>query len=360
MRLFKFLLIAITSVLCLYSCNDDDNGVVVIDPDMEEMIPTFQNGFLITNQGLANTGFGSVSYINEEFTTMTNDIYQTVNNDNLGGTVQSMGFVGDLAYVVSTENDRITVVNRFTFEEVARIEIGLENPRYFIEANGKGYVSNWGDPLVATDDYIAVIDLTTHMVMETISVGEGPERMLFNRFNIYVLNTGGMGVDNTVSVIDPDVDLVISTIAVGDVPNSLQLDINGNLWVLSGGSSASTGNETTGSLSIINTMNNQLANTFIFGPQDHPDYLNISGDDLYYYLSGDVFKISISNFSIPTTPELSGVNFFNMFVDNTTLIGCNVGTMDSNGTIEVYNLQDATLTTILDVGIIPGNVYVNP
>lgn len=364
MKLFKFLLIAMMGSLFLYSCGNDDDGVVVItDPDMEDMdmsLP-FENGLLITNQGLAAPGFGSVSYVDAGFTTATNDIYQDVNMDNLGTTVRSMEFVGDLAYIVSTESNRITIVNRFTFEEVARIETGLENPRYFIEADGKGYVSNWGDPTVATDDYIAVIDLTSNTVTGTIPVGEGPERMLFNRFNIYVINTGGTGINNIVTVIDPDADAIITTIAIGDAPNSIQLDGNGNIWVLAGGSPASTGNETMGTLSRINPANNQVTTSFVFGLQDHPDYLNISGDDLYYYLDGEVFKASASNFTIPATSEISGVDFFNMvLVGNTTLVGCNTGTATSNGNIGVYSLLDNTLRTTLDVGIIPGNVYVNP
>lgn len=363
MKLFKFLLIAIIGMVFLYSCSNDDDGVLVIDPDPDPEVMTlpFENGFLVTNQGPATTGFGSVSFINAGLTTATNDIFQSVTNDNLGNTVRSMDFVGDLAYIVANGSNRITVVNRFTFEEVARIETGLDNPRYFIEANGKGYVSNWGDPLVPTDDYIAVIDLATNAVTGTIPVGEGPERMLFNRFSIYVLNTGGVNINNTVSVIDPDVDLVLSTIIVGQAPNSLQLDGDGNLWVLGGGNPASTGNETMGTLSRINPENNQVTTTFIFGMQDHPDYLNIIGDDLYYYLDGNVFKANTSNFSIPATAELSGLNLFNMLLLNsTTLIGCNAGNAVNNGTLEIYNLQDNTLTTILNVGVIPGNVYVNP
>lgn len=362
MKLFKFLLITMIGSLFLYSCGNDDDGIVVItDPDMEDMTPPFDDGFLITNQGPAAPGFGSVSYTDNGFTTVTNDIYQDVNADNLGTTVRSMEFAGNLAYVVSTESNRITVVNRFTFEEVARIETGLENPRYFIEADGKGYVSNWGDPADSTDDFIAVIDLTSNTVSGTIPVGEGPERMLFNRFNIYVINTGGTGMNNIVTVIDPDVDAIITTIAVGDAPNSIQLDGNGSIWVLAGGNPASTGNETMGTLSRINPANNQVTNSFVFGLQDHPDYLNISGDDLYYYLDGEVFKASASNFTIPATSEISGVNFFNMtLVNNATLVGCNAGTTTSNGSIGVYNLLDNTLTRTLDVGIIPGNIYINP
>lgn len=363
MKFYKFLLVAIFGSLFLFACSNDDDVITdpEPDPDPEEML-AFENGFLVTNQGPFNTGFGSVDFIDASLTTADNDIYQDVNGDNLGNIVQSIGFSGDLAYVVANNSNRITVVNRFTFEEVGRIETGLNNPRYFIDANGKGYVSNWGDPTIATDDFIAVIDLITNQVTGTIPVGEGPEEMIFNRFNLYVANQGGFGVNDIVTVIDPTIDMVTSTINVGDVPNAMQLDADGSLWVLAGGSPAFTGNETPGTLTRINTTSNQVITMFVFGAQDHPNYLNIAGDDLYYFLAGDVFKTTTTNFQIPSTPELSGVNFFNMFVVNNgaTLIGCNAGDFASNGTLEIYNLGDNSLTTTLNVGIIPDNVYVNP
>ncbi|WP_299680920.1 DUF5074 domain-containing protein [uncultured Dokdonia sp.] len=364
MKFYKFLLIAFAGTLFFYSCSDDDVATVADDPDPdpEEMMLPFENGFLITNQGIPTTGFGSVDFVDATLTTVTSAIYQDVNGSNLGPTVQSMGFFGDLAYIITNETNRITVVNRFTFEEVARIETGLENPRYFLEANGKGYVSNWGDPSVATDDFIAIIDLTTNEVTGTIPVGEGPEELLFNRFNIYVANQGGISVNNTVTVIDPVADVVTSTIPVGEVPNSLQIDDNGSLWVLGGGSPASTGNETAGTLSVINTASNQVITTFLFGMEDHPNYLNIVGDELYYFLDGAVFKSSASNFQIPSASEISGVDFSTMMVVNNgaTLLGTDIGDGMTNGEIQVYNLQDNTLTTTLNVGIVPNHVYINP
>ena len=94
---------------------------IVITISDDDTFP-FENGVLITNEGPFNNGFGSVSFLNSVFTTADNDIYQDVNGDNLGNIVQSIGFNNDDAYVVANVSNRITVVNRFTFEETARIE----------------------------------------------------------------------------------------------------------------------------------------------------------------------------------------------------------------------------------------------
>lgn len=364
MKLSKFLMIAMTSAFFFYSCSDDDDSGNIITVD-EEILP-FDEGFLVTNQGQFNGGIGTVSYLDAGLTTATNDIFQTVNGDNLGTIVQSIGFVDTNAYIISNVSNRLTVVDRFTFEEIARIETGLENPRYFVEVNGKGYVSNWGDPFVTTDDYIAIIDLENNIVTGMIGVGEGPEEMLTDGNQIYVANQGGFGVNNIVTVIDPSSDSVVTTIPVGDVPNSLQIDASGNLWVLAGGSPLFTGTETGGVLTQINTSSNAVIENFNFEQTEHPNYLSIFGSDLYYYLasddlgSGEVFKSSVSNFEMPITSEISGLDFFNMFiVAENTLLGCNVPDFSSPGTIDVYNLQDNTLTNSLEVGIIPGDVYIN-
>ena len=169
-----------------------ENGESLTNPISETVTITdndsfaFEAGILISNEGPFGSGFGTVSYIDANFTAVDNDIYQDVNNDNLGNIVQSIGFSETNAYVVANVGNKITVVNRFSFEEITKIETGLMNPRFMITANNKGYVTNWGSGSDATDDYIAVIDLDTNTITTTIPVSEGPEELLFDGTNIYV------------------------------------------------------------------------------------------------------------------------------------------------------------------------------
>ncbi len=336
-----------------------EDGTVTITIADDDTFP-YENGLLVTNEGPFNTGFGSVSFLNNSFTSVDNDIYQDVNNDNLGNIVQSIGFNEGDAYVVANVSNRITVVDRFTFEEKARIENGLENPRYFVAINGTGYVSNWGDPFVATDDFIAIVDLATNTVTGTIPVSEGPERMLYNDSKLYVAQKGGFGVNNEITVIDPTTNTVDTTITVGDVPESMRLSENGDLWVIAQGSPSFTGNETPGVISRIDTNTQQVTATFIFAVDEHPAYINIVEDDLYYYLNSAVYKGSVSSFVIPSTEEFTTTFLYNMFLSsNRTLIACDAGDFASNGNILIYDLTTNTLTTTFEVGIIPGNVYLN-
>ena len=348
-----------TLVFNIIGVNSDASAGTTITIEDDDTFP-YESGLLVTNEGPFNNGFGSVSFINGSLTTADNDIYQDVNNDNLGNIVQSIGFNGGDAYVVANVSNRITVVDRFTFEEKARIETGLENPRYFIAIDGTGYVSNWGDPFVATDDFIAIIDLETNTVTGTIPVSEGPERMLYNGMQLYVAQKGGFGVNNEITVIDPTTNTVETTITVGDVPESMRLADDGNLWVIGQGSPAFTGNETPGTISRIDTNTQVVTATFTFAVNEHPAYINIVEDDLYYYLNSAVYKGSVSNFMIPSIEEFTTPFLYNMSLSNNrTLVACDAGDFASNGNVLFYDLTTNTLINTLEVGVIPGNVYVN-
>lgn len=337
----------------------DENLEIIITLADDDTFP-FQNGFLISNEGPFNSGFGSVSFLNRVFTEAENGIYQEVNDDNLGNIVQSIGFSENDAYVVANVSNRITVVDRFTFVEEARIETGLENPRYFEAVNGTGYVTNWGDPFVTTDDYIAIIDLASNTVTGTIPVGEGPERMIVNGSDLYVALRGGFGVNNQIVVIDTNTNTISAEITVGDVPDSMQFSDSGDLWVIAQGSPAFTGNETAGTISRINTQSQTVAQTFSFAVEEHPSFINIQEDDLYYYLDSAVYRGDVDNFIIPQTPEFTTPVLFNMLLaDSRTLIACDAGDFASNGDVRIYDVTTGEVLTVLEVGIIPNNIYIN-
>ena len=226
--------------------------------------------------------------------------------------------------------------------------------------NGKGYVTNWGDGFASDDDFVAVINLENNTVETTIPVEEGPERILTDGDNIYVAHQGGFSQNNILSVIDVS-DNSVEKITVGDVPNSLQLDGSGNLWVLCGGKPSYTGDETAGSLVIVNTETNAVSNTFPFETTEHPGSLSKDGDNtLYYYLAGSIYEMASDATELPATPEITGLSFYDMTVNDGRLYGVDAKDFASNGSLEVYDLGDNSLVTSKEVSIIPGEVYFNP
>tara|TARA_R110002051_G_scaffold13435_2_gene44879 strand:- start:75071 stop:76165 length:1095 start_codon:yes stop_codon:yes gene_type:complete len=363
MKFNKFLGLLALGVIGFTSCEDADDNMNVIDPEeeQEETIESpYDEGFLVANEGPFNNGFGTISYVSVDLSVVTNDVYQTENApDNLGNVVNSIGFDVDLAYVVANVSNRITVLNRKTLIEEGRVETGLVNPRFFVAVNGKGYVSNWGDPFDETDDYVAVINLRTLNVDNVIPVALGPEKIVFNGTNVYVAHKGAFGTNNIVSVINPIDDTVTTTIEVGDVPSGLEFDSQGNLWVLSQGNPSFTMNETAGKISRVDVLTNTVNYSADFATTEHPDFLNIEEDNLYFFLEGGVFVGDALDYLVPTTAQLTVPFYYNMNIINGKLYGCNAGDFASNGTVEVYDLSTNSLEASLDVGIIPGDVYLN-
>ena len=206
---FSILILLITVIACesddnFIEISNDDDSIEGSNDDNIEPEP-FLNGILVSNEGPFNEGIGTISFIEEDLSVVTNNIYQDVNDgQTLGNIVQSIGFDNqERAYIISNNSNRIDVVNRSSFEQIARIEEGLALPRFFIEVNGFGYISNWGDPINPNDDFIAIMDLEDFSIVQNIPVAEGPERLLFTGTSIFVTQRGGFSNNNLVTIINP-------------------------------------------------------------------------------------------------------------------------------------------------------------
>ncbi|MBA6151294.1 DUF5074 domain-containing protein [Gelidibacter maritimus] len=351
MKIKNNLVLALSVLILSFSCSSDD------DNHQQEPQGAYEDGILVTNEGNFDQGNGAVTFISDDFAYAEQKVFFNVNGTLLGDTVQSIDFYGDLAYIVVNNSQKIEVVNRYTFQSVATIDSGLSNPRYITFLSGKGYVTNWGDGSNPDDDYVAVINLENHTVSSTISVEEGPERIVANETSIYVAHQGGYSQNNVVSVIKPNSDEV-ETITVGDVPNSMVFDSQGMLYVLSGGIPAWTGNETGGQLDVINTSSNTVSTTIEFVDNEHPSNLSY-GESLYYTLNGGVYKLAIGSQELSTTPEIEGVNFNFMTVHDNILYGVGAEDYTSNGTLESFDLATNAILHSKEVGINPGGIYFN-
>lgn len=341
------------------SCSDDDaNGTVTDLP-----LGAYDNGVLILNQGNFGQDNSSISYLSNDFATFQNNAFLAVNPTRvLGNTGQDVGFYNDLAFVVLNASNKIEVLNRYTLEYVATIDSGLDNPRFIAFANGKGYVTNWGDGGVTTDDYVATLNLTNYTVSGTIPVAEGPERIVENDGNLYVAHQGGYGYGNTISVISSTLNAVTNTVAVGDVPNSLQVK-DGSLYVICGGKAAWTMDETLGKLVKINLASNAVSSSINFAAGNHPSNLYIADNSIYYTQDSDVFKMGLSDSSLPTTSLFStfgqGVyGVYSFAVENNKIYVGDAADYNSNGKVYIYSTT-GTLENEFTVGVIPAGFYFN-
>lgn len=352
----KLFLVALTGSIFFASCSsDDDNN--------EAPLGSYDKGVLILNQGGFGHGDASVSYLSDDFATQQNNIFALVNPTlTLGDTGQDIGFYNDLAFIVLNYSNKIEVVNRYSMAHVGTISTGLSNPRYITFANGKGYVTNWGDGGSTTDDYVAVLNLVNYGVSKTIPVKEGPERILENNGKLYVAHLGGYGYGNSISVINTASDTVVASVNVGDLPNSLEIEGN-SLYVICGGKPTWAGTETIGKFVKINLANNSVATSLSFPAGAHPSNLDVVDNSFYYTVDSEIFKSTLNAIELPTaslfTTTAQGVYGVYSFAvaDDKIYVG-DAGDYNSNGKVHVYSAAGA-LEHSYTVGVIPAGFYFN-
>ncbi|WP_452229430.1 DUF5074 domain-containing protein [Lacinutrix sp. MEBiC02404] len=322
---------------------------------------SFGNGVFILNEGNLGTDTASVSFLNNSGT-LENNIFTSQNTgQNLGQVGQGMGFDGNNAYIVSNGSSEINVVNHYTFAHIATVTTGINNPRHIVFNKGFGYITNWGDPGVTTDDYVAVMDLSTNTIVSTISVAEGPERIVKKNNQLFVAHQGGYGFGSSVSVINL-ADNTVSQITVGDVPNSILAD-DDYLYVLCGGKPAWTGDETLAKLYRIDLTDFSVMTVSDFATGEHPNFLQVDNGKAYYVLNNNIYNFDFSA-SLPTTEFINtsaqnvALSYGLSLIDDVFYLADAIDYV-SNGKIRTYNLS-GVYQNEYTVGIIPNGVYKLP
>ena len=128
--------------------------------------------------------------------------------------------------------------------------------------------------------------------------------MLLYNNTVFVCNWSQYYVhqnNNTVQVINTTTDKLIDSIVVGKEPNSMVMDKNNKLWVLCSGG---YNNEEIPSLVCINPNTLSVEKTLLFASKYlSPTSLDINPTkDTLYYVSNDIYKMSINETAIPLTP----------------------------------------------------------
>ena len=351
LKQWLFLLLSLT--IFFSACDDDDDLISGI----------FSDGVFITNEGAYNAGNGSVSFYAYNGDTLTNEIFKSINNRSLGDVVQSLTVYNGKAYIVVNASNKVEVVQSNDFIEQGVIT-DVTSPRYFIGINNdKGYVTQWGE-----EGVVKVIDLDGLAVTKTITVGAGPEHLIYHNDYVYVANSGGYANDNTISVINPSTDEVVKTITLdGDSPRDFAIDSNGDLWVLCFGyieydfsdyPNVTIISETASKLIRINPTTNEVAQTITISETQHPACIESSrnGNNLFYgggYGYQGIYKMNITATSIPTTPLLDKYFYgFNINSETGNIFALEAPSFTANGILWRYS-EDGTELRSYEAGVGP-------
>jgi len=341
-RILGFLLLA---SLLFSACLDDDNPPIWGD---------LGNHIFVLNEGNGGSSNGSLTAVSRETGLVWNNIFESVNNFKLGGVVQSMTVHNDKAYILINNPEKIEVVDATTLESLATID-GSPSPSHFLPINNdKAYVTNFTDGGSTTLD---IINLNTNEITKTISTGWG-EQMVMVDGKVFV------GIMNSydLMVIDAATDEVLETLSVSYAPNSLQVDKNEKIWVLSDGGNYG---EDIPALRRINPTTLETERVFTFSSMNtYPKRLaiNAAADQLYFLENGKVWMMNISDTTLPSSPYITSdmYLFYGLGIDPVTNYIYTTDAVDyqSEGSV-LYYRPDATPIDVFEAGIIPSNFCFN-
>ncbi|WP_298534829.1 YncE family protein [uncultured Algibacter sp.] len=344
----------ILSVLFLASCSDDDS------PQLPK--GAYENGILVSGEG-SGAGTGSISFISNDLTESENLIYKKVNSVELGIYLQSIAFDNDNAYIIVDNANTIAVVDRYTFEYKNEVVTDLSTPRFMTIVGDKGYVTNWGSTSDETDDFVAVVDLLTFSVEKTISVGNGPERIISRDGKLYVSHKGAFTNNDIISVITLSNDNV-EEVTVKDRPDELFFNNSGDLVVLSEGRTLYdtdwnvTGN-TLGSISTIDVTSLNVDTELNFADGEHPSLMVIDGSTIYYALGNDIFAMDANATTLPASSVLTAEGYlYGMEVNNNRIYATNASFTDVS-TLNIYDLETGSKLDSKSVALGAAKIYFN-
>lgn len=338
------------AALSLVSCKKDETTVTVPSK--------YGTGVFISNEGVFQSGAGTVSHYKRDSKVVQNDAFITENGFPVGNVLQSITHEGEKLYLVVNNSGKVEVANTGTLKSEGTIS-GFNSPRYLEVINSNtAYVTDW------FDNNIKVVDLNSLTIVDSINTGTGPENMAVTTDGkVFVTNTGGWGTDSTVSVINSNDNSLIKTLTLDYLPQSVQIDKNGKVWVLCSGKSDwnDPTKSTAGALYRINPSDYNIEDKFVFSTNMlHPAHLNINGagDKLYYVsdrFAGEVFAMDITASALPSSSLISKT-FYSLGVDptNSEIYGGDALDFNQSGWVYRYN-STGTIIDSLQVGIIPGN-----
>lgn len=347
MKNIQFWAISCALIILFVACGSDEPINVT----------TYENGVFITNEGAFTGGTGSVSFYNRTIGGINNDIFGTQNGGAaIGSVLQSMTVIGDKAYLVVNNANKMVVVDAKTFKFQDSIA-GTILPRYLIDIDDKkAFLSEWGDG--GLKGGVKVYDKTIKKFTKTIATGNGAERMLKANGGLYVTNIGGFASDSTVAFIEIASEAVLQKIKVGVNPNSLVQDVNGDIWVLCEGLYTAT----TGKL--VRVKNNVVVATFDVPQGSKSLVINTAKNTLYFISSDAIYqKDLVATKPVvwkdkPVATAAFGLLYGLGFDGKTNDVYCaDAKNFTSNGAVYIFNADSKTLKDSLKVNVVPSNFW---
>jgi hypothetical protein len=312
-----------------------------------------KGGLFILNEGNFQFGNATLDYYDFETQKLSTNSFETTNNRKLGDVLQSMTRSGNRGYLVVNNSQKVEVINMLNLSSEGTIA-GFVSPRYMV-VNGAqfAYVSEY------YNGGIKVVDLNNNQIVQTIPVNGNCDELLVHNSKLYVTVSN----KKLVYVINTKSNIIMDSIDVAYGPNSLLIDKNNNLWVLSSGRTINGGGFENGALQKINTDADTVLQQFIITRQSEHGPIKLRSNakrDELYWINKSIYKHAINNNEVSGNPWLPSFNnnFWALNYDSLTdeiYVGDAIDFVQRS-TVNRYD-ETATLRGTFKAGIITGDFY---
>ncbi len=299
---------------------------------------------LVVNQGGFNRGEGSMSLIQPETRTVTEDVFLQKNGRPLGDIAQSVTEFAGKLYIVVNNSHKVEVVASNDYRSLGTIAIpNNASPRYMsITNNNKGYITT------LYSNHVAVVDLSTLAVTDQIDVGAGSEGILISNDTAFVAKNlnADFSSANEIALIRTSTGTVVTNWTTGTGPT--QIAVHGSVVIVS---CTGTYGENDGEIVVHNRTSGEIIrriplNTYAGG------FALGSGNNLYVLADG----VKQVNISTGITSVLLSKSFYAIAHDGDELWLTDALNFAQAGMLYRYSVSGA-VSDSFRVGIIPGHIH---
>ncbi len=292
------------------------------DP-LPQMNFTKTEGVFIINEGNFTYGNASLSFLDLSTQEIENQVFFKANGFPLGDVAYSMTIQDSTAFIVVNNSGKIFAMNTHTFRHEGTLA-GLVSPRqvHLID-HYTGYISDLYSP------YVLQFNPQTLAVTDTIQLGQSSEQMIHLGDFLYVASWSFGHEVFKISMIS---NQLVGSVEVARQPNSLVLDKNDQLWILSdGGFEGSSLGYEHPTLAQIDPKSMEIRHNLVFPDlQSSPNHLciNANQDSLFFLNSSwagesevaGIYTMSITDLALPSQPLIPSMHrrFYGLGVDPET------------------------------------------
>lgn len=304
-----------------------------------------QTGVIVVNEGNFGSANGSLSFYDEEQSSITNGVVKAANDGNeISATIQTVYTHDGTGYVVCNGADKIEFIDITNYKFLANPLTAVSQPRYMTSVNDKAYISCWGpwDNWTLPDSYVAVMDISSKKVVDTLDCGSGAEGILAVGNKLLVANS----YESSVSVIDLSSG-TSQKLELEAAPQQFVIDARDSVWVSLTTSYGKFADDKAG-VQVIH-VNAMKAGSFVQIPSisskgaiaidDTGNKVYALTAEAYPGTKTEVMVVDVEHKKRSSTPLISGENFYGLACNVTTgkLYVADANAFAGNGKVLVYD-----------------------